>query len=524
MYISEPHRAVLLRVRRPARICSIIPKAKPVTVRGRDVVAVPYRLEETRVLRNLGFDVPSPITRYYDWPHSDRITPFREQQDTAAFLTMHNRAFCLNGLGTGKTLAALWAYDYLRAQGHAETLLVDAPLSTLEPTWAETIEEHLPHLRYVVLHASDKNRRRKLLDQPADVYIINHDGVGVLLDSLCQREDITHVVIDELAEVARNQRTARWKHRNILLNGPKHRRHCWGLTGTPTPSEPTDAYGQAKLLVPSAAPPYFARFRDQVMRQVSTFRWVAKEDANDRVFELLRPAIRYAREQCIDLPPTTYTERYVPLTAEQQTVYDRMKQALVAEAKAGQLLAVNEGVKVGKLLQIACGAAYTTERETIYLDATPRLTETITLIQESASKALVFVPFISTVQLVEEALNAAGITTRTIYSEVTKAARDEAFGLFQHQKDPRVLVCQPDAMSHGLTLTAASTIIWYAPTTNPGTYEQANGRITRPGQKHNTLIVHLEGSPIERRIYHRLQHRQKMQGVLLDMVQNQTRP
>ena len=82
----------------------------------------------------------------------------------------------------------------------------------------------------------------------------------------------------------------------------------------------------------------------------------------------------------------------------------------------------------------------------------------------------------------------------------------------------RLLVAQPAAMSHGLTLTAASTIVWFAPITSNEVYQQANARITRPGQKQTQFIVHIEGSPVEKRIYERLQTKQSMQGLLLDTV------
>jgi SNF2 family DNA or RNA helicase len=74
-------------------------------------------------------------------------------------------------------------------------------------------------------------------------------------------------------------------------------------------------------------------------------------------------------------------------------------------------------------------------------------------------------------------------------------------------------------MSHGLTLTEASTIIWYAPVSSNDTYEQANGRITRAGQKYTANIIHLAGSAVERKTYKRLEQRQTTQGVLLDMIE-----
>jgi hypothetical protein len=67
-----------------------------------------------------------------------------------------------------------------------------------------------------------------------------------------------------------------------------------------------------------------------------------------------------------------------------------------------------------------------------------------------------------------------------------------------------VLLIQPKAASHGLTLTEADTIIWYAPTTSVETYLQANARIDRPGQKHAMTIVHISGSDVETKLYHML--------------------
>ena len=82
--------------------------------------------------------------------------------------------------------------------------------------------------------------------------------------------------------------------------------------------------------------------------------------------------------------------------------------------------------------------------------------------------------------------------------------RAEIVQKFQTESEPRVLLIQPQAASHGLTLTAADTIIWYAPVTSVETYLQANARIDRPGQKNNMTIVHIKGSDVEQRLYNML--------------------
>ena len=115
-------------------------------------------------------------------------------------------------------------------------------------------------------------------------------------------------------------------------------------------------------------------------------------------------------------------------------------------------------------------------------------------------------------------------SVEVIYGDVSKTERDKIFKSFQSNADPKVLVAQPAAMSHGLTLTAASTIVWYSCVTSNEIFEQANGRINRPGQKMNNFIIMLEGTPVERRIYSRLRKKQKLQGALLDEIKANREP
>jgi SNF2 family DNA or RNA helicase len=173
---------------------------------------------------------------------------------------------------------------------------------------------------------------------------------------------------------------------------------------------------------------------------------------------------------------------------------------------------------MSKLVQIACGVAYDKGGEEVSTPATPRLELTYECILEAATKAIVFVPFVSSVASVMAYLREKGLSVECIHGGVAKQERDTIFSAFQKLEEPRVIVAIPSAMSHGLTLTAASTIIWYAPVCSNETYEQANGRITRPGQKHTQVIVNIEGTAVERRIYERLAKKQTMQGSLLDLV------
>lgn len=512
MKVHKKKKALLMRLRNPSQVEAVIPKAKTFDYKGHPLTAVPHDLDTVRVLRNMGMKAPSPILSQYEW--SGRYKPFDAQATTSAFLTINKRAFVLNDLGTGKTMATLWAYDYLRSLGQANKLLVVSPLSTLERVWADEIFGHFPHLTYAVLHGT-KRKRVDLLNADVDVYIINHDGVKVMQDELCKRKDIDVVVIDEISQCARNASTGRWK---ALKKVTTNVTWLWGLTGTPIPNEPTDAWAQCRLVVPDNVPPYYTRFRDTVMRQAGPYRWIPRDNALESVEQVMQPSIRFHRSDCVDLPPLMYQTRQVPLSKDQQRMYNDMVSNLSTELDGEQIQAVNEAVKLMKLVQIACGTAYSMDGEIVNVEPTERLQVLRELLEESNSKSLVFAPFTATVEMIAEHLRGHGYRVGVIYGGIPKGQRDRTFHEFQKTDELDVIVAQPAAMSHGLTLTAASTIVWFAPITSADTYEQANARITRPSQKYSQLIVNIEGSAAERRIYERVKHKNNTQGILLDIV------
>ena len=517
MLIHKKAKAVVFRLKAPERITTVIPTAKLVTHKGMRLVAVPHRPDETRVLRNLGFEVPDPMPIHYDWPKaSGRYNPFDAQRDTASFLAMHSRAYCLNGMGTGKTNAALWAYDYLHRTKQVNRMLVICPLSTMERTWADSVFQTFPHLECAVLHGS-RERRLKLLKEDVNVYIINIDGVKTIEEALKDRTDIDLVVVDELAMV-RNGQTTRWKTLNEICNKQFSRR-VWGMTGSPTPNSPTDAWAQCKLVTPDnpLLPKYFGKFRDMVMRQLTQFKWVPRPDAAETVHKIMQPAIRFSLDDCTDLPEQIFLTRDVEMTPEQKKAYKDMLAKLATEYAGGQILAVNEAVKANKLIQIACGVAYGTDGEIVELPSAPRIEVVKEIIEESEGKVIVFVPLTGALEALAAELR-KDWTVEVVHGGTSKNDRDRIFADFQKTPDPRVLVANAATMSHGLTLTAATTIVWYAPVHSNEIYEQACARVRRPGQTRTTVIAHVAGSDMERRVYQRLKDKQSLQGILLDLM------
>ena len=501
-------------MRNPSRVTTVVPTAKLVNHEGETLVAVPHRPDEVKVLRNLGINAPDPMEYYYKWP--GRFKPFAAQIETANFLSMHDRAFCLNSMGLGKTVTSLWAYDFMRDCKMVKKALIVCPLSTMERTWADEIFKTFPHLDATVVYGT-RERRKKLLAQNSDLYIINTDGIKTIEEDLAARDDINLIIVDEIA-MFRNAGTERWKILNNICNKQTHRR-VWGLTGAPTPHEPTDAWAQCRIVVPASAdvPKYFGKFRDIVMKQLTQFKWVPRADAVDTVKHIMQPSVRFALDDCIDLPEQTFTTRDVEMTKEQKEAYKNMLDKLIMEYQGGEVLAVNEAVKANKLVQIACGVAYGKDGEYIHIPNKPRIDVLKELIEESEGKVLVFVPLTGVLEnLIDELKNDWDVAA--VHGATSKHERDQIFGDFQKTDRIRVIVANPSTMSHGLTLTAATTIIWYAPIHSNDVYEQACARVRRPGQTRTTVIAHIAGSDIERRIYKRLQAKQKLQGSLLEIM------
>ncbi len=390
-------------------------------------------------------------------------------------------------------------------------VLVVAPLSTLSQVWDREVFEHFNHLSVGVLHGT-RERRLKILKEKHHIYAINHDGPQVILPELIKKKfDV--VIIDEIG-FFRNKQAERWKR---LFSIVKDVPYAWGMTGSPTPNEPPDAWGIAKMLTPHRCPRFRKEFQRRTMTQVSQFRWIPKKDANDHVYELLQPAVRYKRDDCIELPEVTTLEIKVEQSKQVKDVYQKMMKKLRVAFHEGQVNASNEGVLFMKLLQVACGWVYTQDRKVVSLDNRNRVQEVADLYEESAGKVIVFADFTHAAQELHKRLLKKKVNCVLVTGATPKKIRDEIFGSFQNSDEKSMIVAHPKCMAHGLTLTAANTIIWFTPTTSLDTYEQACARITRPGQTRKSLIIQLTGSPIESRIYGRLRQKANLQGALLDM-------
>jgi SNF2 family DNA or RNA helicase len=450
-------------------------------------------LAETFNIKNL----PSPMLRDYKWP--GLFTPFEHQKTTASFLTLRRRAFCFNEAGTGKTSSVIWAADYLMNLGLVKRVLVVCPITIMYSAWQADVFKTAMH-RSVGVAYGPAEKRKKIINGEYDFIVTNYDGVGILHDEI-KRGGFDLIVVDE-ANAYKTVTTQRWK---VLAHLIQPTTRLWLLTGTPASQSPMDAFGLARLVAPNKVPKYVTSWRDKVMYQVSKFRWIPKPSSKDTVFNALQPAIRFSKAECLDLPEVLYQTREVPLSLQAARYYKKLRDEMLIQAAGEVISAVNAAARLSKLLQVSGGAVYSDTKEVVEFDIAPRLAALMEVLEETDNKVLVFIPFTHTIELVSKFLHGQKVTNEIINGDVSATQRSNIVSRFQTQPDPKVLVIQPQAASHGVTLTAADTIVFWSPVMSVETYLQCIARIDRVGQKNRMTVVHLQGSDVEKKMYKMLQ-------------------
>lgn len=512
------NKALLIRTNNPDKITQVIKQSKVLREINTDTgagyeVLVKWTMPNARLLHKLGFKkVPSPIEGQYEWP--GMYKPFEHQRVTSSFLTLNKRAFCLNDMGTGKTMSVIWAADYLLSRKIINRVLVVCPLSIMDPAWRADLFKTAMHRRVDIAHGS-RDKRVKVIKSDAEFVIINYDGIEIVADEIA-KGGFDLIVCDEASSL-KTPTTKRWKTLNSLIT---QNTWLWLLTGTPAAQSPMDAYGLAKILDPNSVPRYIGAFKDKVMTRITQFKYIPRPDAQAIVHKVLQPAIRYTKDECLDLPELTYTERDTPITAQQKKYYDLLMKEMLFEAAGEEVSAVNAAVKMNKLLQISSGAAYSDTGEVIEFDCSIRLNEMTEIIQQSSHKTLIFANFKHGINTIKWHLDKLGIVSEVIHGGVSAPNRTRIFHDFQMTQNVQVLIIQPKAAAHGVTLHAANTIIWWGPITSTETYLQANARVHRAGQKNPCTVVHLVGSQVERTLYTSLVNKTSAQNTLLDMYKN----
>jgi SNF2 family DNA or RNA helicase len=327
------------------------------------------------------------------------------------------------------------------------------------------------------------------------------------------------VIVDESA-MFRNAKSRRLKALSQVCAGAAR---VVMMTGSPCPEAPTDVWATARIVCPDRVPKYFGQFRDLTMRKINQFKFVPLPDAHDVIAQLLRGYhIRFRRDECIDLPPSHHAEIEIEPSKEQVELIKAIRKEACVGVENGEINAGNEAVVISKILQIASGAVRYKDDEgndcVLETDCKSKFDALDEILEASTQPVIVFAPYKAVIARICEWLTAKGVTFATVTGDTSSQQRLDAFDALQTGAI-RVLVAHPQAMAHGITLTNSNVVVWWTPVYSHEIYEQANGRVVRPGQTRDTYFIHLACSWIERRVLQKLESKSVLQGTLLEYLQ-----
>ena len=388
--------------------------------------------------------------------------------------------------GSGKTVTTLTALDaILHDELEDGPVLVIAPKRVAENTWSkETAKwEHLSHLRISVVIGSAKERR-KALAQAADLYVINRENVGWLVDELLGRWPFPIVVIDELSSF-KNQQAKRWKALRTVRGRIKR---IIGLTGTPRPNGLEDLWPEIYLLDGGARlGRTVGSFRQQYlvperMNGFVVYSYRPKEGAEAEVYGRISDICMSVRkEDVITLPGQIYEDVEVtppPVLLKQYKQFERDK-VMECLDDNGEIIAGSAAALTNKLLQFANGAIYDMDGQVheihrLKIDALEELLEAA-----GGDSVLVLYNYQHDKDRIMERIDCRLLD------------KPEDIDVWNRGEIP-VALAHPASIGHGLNLQdGGHIIVWFGLTWSLELYQQANERLNRPGQKHVCKVYHL---------------------------------
>lgn len=480
---------------------------------GLPVIVFDNSYKTTYLLRSSGLNAPSleDVCQYFGI-----FKPMAHQRETVRFFLDHRRCFCANGLGTGKTVTAIWAAEFLRRFGEIRRILVVAPKSAMRNAWEKTLFQTDPSIRYAVLTGDRKKKIEAAKDINNTYLIVNPESLGIIEKDL----PMVDLVIGDESTKFKTWRAIRTQTMfRISLD-----KRVWLMSGTPAPQAPTDAYAQARILRGRNKYISFTAFRDKTMYKVTQFKWAPYKNAADTVARELQPCIRFSRDECLDLPDLNVIDMKVPLSKAQTKAVKSLQDACFAEIDKNSVSAINAASVLTKCLQVMAGAVYGEpdeegNKKTISIDSTDLLDSIVDIVEQNEQPVLIYTSFRSTVDVLLKRFEQEGIPAAGIISDTTVDQRTEIFDKIQ-SGELKVMVAVAQTVAHGITLTNSDTIIWVTPPTSFEVYDQANGRIYRKGQTRKCTIYRIYQDFVSHALLKRLDERTTLQNTLLQILEN----
>ncbi|GHU75415.1 DEAD/DEAH box helicase [Clostridia bacterium] len=438
--------------------------------------------------------------------------PHPYQEYAIDFVEKHPISALFLDCGLGKTvitLSAIW--DLLFDSFEIRRVLIVAPLRVARNVWPNEIRkwEHLSGLTFSCAVGTEA-QRRLALRQPVDIVMINRENVAWLVEESGIPLDFDMVVLDELSSFKRRG-TERFKA--MLKIRPRVKRII-GLTGTPAPNSLMDLWAEFRLLdMGVRLGRFIGRFRDEYFvpdkrnGQV-IFTYKPRPGAEETIYQRIGDiTISMRGSDHLRLPELVMNEIPVWLSAKEQSVLEGFRENLITTIKDEEITAVNAAVLANKLLQMANGAIYSDDKQTLLIHD-QKLDALEDLIEAANGKpVLISYWFKHDLQRIRDRF------------PVETLDDDDSIQRWNAGDIP-VAAIHPASAAHGLNLQAGgSTLIWFGLTWSLELYQQTNARLWRQGQKETVVIHHLVAQQtIDQDVLKALQRKDKTQSALIDAV------
>jgi len=442
-------------------------------------------------------------------------------------------------MGTGKSKVAIDTMGALFESGQVKAALIVAPKGVYDNWVKGEIPIHLPKRipRKVMRWLPTKSKKYdgELKDFIVDfdktflkVFVMNVEafssprGTEAAIAYLYQNPD-NIVIVDESTTI-KNRKAARTKNIIALQERAKYRRI---LTGSPITKSPMDLFSQCNFLAEKALGfnSYFAfqaRYANVQKRMMGhrSFQQIVGYRRLDELSEKLDGfSSRVLKVDCLDLPPKVYLRREVPLTLEQAKLYLQMKKLALAKLESGELVTTASVLtQIMRLQQICCGHLQPDEGE-IQTVKSNRLNELLDLTDEFQGKAIIWATYTHDIQQLASALRDrfGPESVATYYGATPQDERQEIVEQFQDPDSPlRFFVGQPKTGGYGITLTEATTVIYYSNSYDLEIRLQSEDRAHRIGQKNKVTYIDLVSpDTIDEKILQALRNKIDIAGKVL---------
>lgn len=440
-----------------------------------------------------------------------KFVPHAYQQYAIEYIKTHPVTALLLDMGLGKTVTTLTAIrDLMQDTFEVQRVLVVAPFRVARDTWPEEIRkwDHLKDLTCSVVVGTVTERRRAL-QKPADIYIVNRENL-VWLSRNC-RLDFDMVVLDELSSF-KNPQAQRFKAMKALR--PKVKRIV-GLTGTPSGNGLMDLWAEFRLLdMGERLGKYISQYRNAYFQPdkrngMVVFSYKLLPGAEEAIYRKIADiTVSMKAMDYLKMPDLVSVRTEVNLSEAERKRYNDFKKSLVLDLPDGEVTAANAASLTLKLTQMANGAIYTDDGKTIHLH--DRKLDALEDLVESANGRPVLVAywFRHDKERIQERLEAREL----------KSSQD--FADWNAGKIPVALI-HPASAGHGLNLQqGGSILIWFGLTWSLELYQQTVARLWRQGQESRTVIVQhiVTKGTMDERILKALEKKDSSQAALIEAV------